>query len=309
MDTRTRSPSHGIRNEVTLAIKSWFRGGANKNKQEPQEYSIDDLIVLERYEEASERLLAKLKLNSNDLHSHLKLAEVYVQLRRFDKAVGEFIFVAEEYAQDGFYDKGVALLSKAMKLAPLDQTLRFKIEKLQREKGMEHVRTLALEGLRRAGGQEASTSALELKRLWHNLADSIVVQRLPGDQLQRLFSAMKLVRFAQGATVVEEGSRDAYLLLIVIGVLEAFIDDGGRSVLVRSFSSGDIVGEAALLERGVWPASFRASEAVTALKLTREGLEQALVGNPDPRAFLETLREQHNDRDIAGTVRRLRGSS
>ena len=60
------------------------------------------------------------------------------------------------------------------------------------------------------------------------------------------------------------------------------------------------------VEKGVWPAGFRASEPVTALKLTREGLEQCLVGNSDPRGLLETLREQHNDRDVAGTVRRLR---
>ena len=29
------------------------------------------------------------------------------------------------------------------------------------------------------------------------------------------------------------------------------------------------------------------------------------MGNADPRGFLETLREQHNDRDVAATVRRL----
>ncbi len=46
-----------------------------------------------------------------------------------------------------------------------------------------------------------------------------------------------------------------------------------------------------------------------ALKLTRAGLEQALTGNPDPRGFLETLREQHNDREVATSVRRLRGGT
>ena len=51
----------------------------------------------------------------------------------FDKAVDEFGFVAEEYAQDGFHDKGIALLSKAQKLAPLDQSIRFKIERIQRD--------------------------------------------------------------------------------------------------------------------------------------------------------------------------------
>lgn len=293
-----------------MGIRSWFGGSAKQQteKGKEQEYTIDDLIVLERYDEAADRLKTRIKLNPQDLHSHLKLAEVYAQLRQFDKAVDEFGFVAEEYAQDGFHDKGIALLSKAQKLAPLDQSIRFKIERIQRDKSMEHVRSFALEGLRQAGGTQAGSSAVELKRLWHNLTATAVVQHLPGDQLKRLFSAMQLVRLEPQVVVAEEGSREAFLLLIVTGTVEGFIRDGGKEMVVRSFTSGDIIGEAALLERGTWPAFFRTSDPVTALRLAREGLEQSLVGNPDPRGFLEVLREQHNDRDLAATVRRIRGT-
>ena len=100
----------------------------------------------DKIDEAAERLKTRIKLNPQDLHSHLKLAEVYSQLQQYGKAVDEFVYVAEEYAQDGFHDKGIALMSKAMKLAPLDQSLRFKVERLQREKSMENVRAFALEG-------------------------------------------------------------------------------------------------------------------------------------------------------------------
>jgi tetratricopeptide (TPR) repeat protein len=291
-----------------LAI-NWFRGGKKQQQQEPQDYSIDDLIVLERYDEAEAKLQARLRGNPSDLHSHLKLAEVYSQLQRYDKAVDEFVYVAEEYAQDGFHDKGIALMSKAMKLAPLDQSLRFKVERLQREKSMENVRAFALEGLRQAGGTQAGTSALELKRLWHHLVGSIVVQRLNGEQLKRVLSAMELRRFEPETKIAQEGSQEAFLLLIVTGVVEASIDIDGRPLSVRTFASGDMIGEAALLERGVWPANYKTLEPVTALKLSRAGLEQCLVGNPDPRGFLETLREQHYDRDVATSVRRLRSSN
>ena len=293
-----------------MGIRSWFGGGAKQqaDKSKQQEYTIDDLIVLEKYDEAAERLKARIKINPQDLHSHLKLAEVYAQLRQFDKAVDEFGFVAEEYAQDGFHDKGIALLSKAQKLAPMDQSIRFKIERIQRDKSMEHVRSFALEGLRQAGGTQAGSSAVELKRLWHNLTATAIVQHLSGDQLKRLFSAMQLVRLEPQTIIAEEGSRESFLLLIVTGTVDGFVRDGGREMVVRSFTSGDIIGEAALLERGSWPVFYRASDQVTALRLAREGLEQALVGNPDPRGFLEVLREQHNDRDVAATLRRIRGS-
>ncbi len=285
---------------------NWFRGG--KKQQEPQEYTIDDLVVLERYDEAEERLRARLKDNPDDLHSHLKLAEVYTHLRKFDKAVIEYVFVAEEYAQDGFHDKGIALLAKATKLAPLDPALRQKTEKLQRGKSSEQVRTLALEGLREAGGAKAGT-ALELTRLWHHLAASSVVRDLPGESLKRLLSAMELLRLESETVIAREGSQEAFLLLIVQGVVEATIESGGRAGTVRSFGSGDLLGEAVLFERGKWPARYRTSEPVIALKLTREGLEKCLVGNADPRGFLETLRGQHNDRDVAATVQRLRSGT
>lgn len=293
-----------------MGIRSWFGGSAKQQteKGKEQDYTIDDLIVLEKYDEAADRLKTRIKLNPQDLHSHLKLAEVFAQLRQFDKAVDEFGFVAEEYAQDGFHDKGIALLSKAQKLAPLDQSIRFKIERIQRDKSMEHVRSFALEGLRQAGGAQAGSSAVELKRLWHNLTSTAVVQHLSGDQLKRLFSAMQLVRLEPQTLIAEEGSRESFLLLIVTGTVEGFVQDGSKEMVVRSFTSGDIIGEAALLERGSWPVSFRTADQVTALRLAREGLEQSLVGNPDPRGFLEVLREQHNDRDIAATVRRIRGT-
>jgi CRP-like cAMP-binding protein len=274
-----------------LSIKSWFGGSGSKQEQKQkadQDYSIDDLIVLERYDEACERLKARLKLTPADLHMHLKLAEVYAGLKQYDKAVDEYGFVAEEYAQDGFYEKGVALLSKAQKLAPLDQSIRFKIERIQRERSMEHVRGVAIEGLRQAGGQQAGTSAVELKRL---------------------FSAMELTRVDEKAVIAEEGSRDQFLLLIISGVVEAFYRDGNdRDMVLRTFSSGDILGEGPLLERTSWPAGYRVAEPATVLKLTREGLEKTLMGNPDPRQFLEVLREQHNDRDVAATLRRLRNA-
>lgn len=286
---------------------NWFRGG-KKQQQEPQEYTIDDLVVLERYDEAEERLRARLKDNPDDLHCHLKLAEVYTHLRKFDRAVIEYVFVAEEYAQDGFHDKGIALLSKATKLAPLDPSLRQKTEKLQRGKSSEQVRTLALEGLREAGGVQAGT-ALELTRLWHHLAASSVVRNLPGESLKRLLSAMELLRLESETVVAREGSEEAFLLLIIQGVVEATIESGGHAGTVRSFGAGDLLGEAVLLERGKWPARYRTAELVTALKLTREGLEKCLVGNADPRGFLETLREQHNDREVAAIVQRLRSGT
>ena len=176
-----------------------------------------------------------------------------------------------------------------MKLAPLDPSLRFKIEKLQREKSMEHVRDLALEGLRAGRRPAGGHLALEL-----DAAVAPPGRQQPGRSTSPASSSSgcsrpwSWSRFEPEHRRRPEGSQEAFLLLIVQGVVEATVEAGGRaSDRSRSFTSGDILGEAALLERGTWPAGYRVAEPVTALKLTREGLEKCLVGNPDPRGFLE----------------------
>jgi hypothetical protein len=234
---------------------------------------------------------------------------VFFQLEQYGKAVDEYAFVAGEYAQDGFYDRAIALLSRAAKLAPLDSSIPQKIDALQRRKEADRVRNLSLEGLRMASGRDAAT-ALELTRLWSQLSASHVVQRLNGEQLNRLFSAMRLVRFEPGQVLAEEGSRQEGLYLLVSGTVEVVLRGAdGREMPVRSFGSGDVIGESTLLERGSWPALYRVAEKAAALRLDREGLELTLQGNPDPRGFLEALREKHNDRDGAHAVRRLRSVS
>lgn len=287
-----------------MGFKKWF--GGRKQEQEIGDYTIEDLIVLERYEEAEGRLQAKLKLNPDDLHAHLKLAEVYIQLRQLGKAVDEYVFVAEEYAADGFYDKGIALLSKVSKLLPADATLPLKIHKIRRAKSMDRVRELALEGLRESHGGDG-TSALALQRMWGNLVDSTLVQRLNGEQLRRLFSVMSLEQARAGEALVEAGAELPRMFLIARGVVEAVapMADGSTTQLL-TFSSGDLLGEGALLERKPWPATYRAVEDCTHLTLSREGLEQALQGNSDPRGFLAALREQHHDRDVETYVGKLR---
>lgn len=290
-----------------MALKGWFGGGAAKKAE--RELTIDDLIVVERYEEAAERLRARLKTNPEDLHSHLKLAEVYTELKEYDRAVIEYGYVAEEYAEDGFYDKGIALLSRAAKLAPNNASVRHLIEKIQREKSLEGVRVLALAGLKKAEGGSA-TSALELQRLWHHLVSSTLVQHLAGDQLERLFSRVDLRHHAEKEILAQERAKDGVLYILVRGLVEARIkNNSGQDQTLRSFTSGDILGESVLLEHGEWPATYVAVEAVTLLRLDREGLEQALLGNPDPRGLIEALREQRTDRAVLASVRRLRSGT
>ena len=291
-----------------MAFKSWFRGGGGAAPPE-----IDDLIVLERYEEAEGRLRARLKNQPNDLHAHLKLADVLMHTHQVAKAIDEYVFVAEEYADDGFYDKGIALLAKVQKLLPDDGTLRGRIQRLQRKKRLELSQALAIEGLLEGQGitgHAAGGAVLEFQRLWKRIEGSSLVERLDAEQLKRLFTAFHLRRASAGDVLAEQGEsrEEAWLLADGEVAAQARLADG-RALQIRSFGPGDLIGERALLERRRWPARYQAVTEVTALGLGRQGLEKSLAGNPDPRAFLDVLRSQGHDREVEQTIGRMGGRS
>jgi hypothetical protein len=288
-----------------LVFKKLFGGG--DRAPAPDEIStIEDLIVLERYEEAVERLKHRLRGNTEDLHGHLRLAEAYAGLEEFAKAADEFVFVAEEYAQDGFHDRGIALLVKAKRFLPLDAGLDERIEQLRLAKDSERARSLALEGLRE-GRSSGATAALQVERLWHHVAPSALARNVTPEQLKLLFSAMDLVSLEADEILAKSGSTEARLYFLLRGVVSARARVRGRDTGLRDFGPGDVIGESVLLERGSWPADYRVTEPGRALVLTREGLEKALVGNPDPRGLLNALRMQHHDQDVLTNLRRLNG--
>ena len=69
-----------------MAFKKWFPGREKSESAEPA-LTIDDLIELQRFDEAEDLLRAKLKSNANDLHAQLKLADLYRRSGRGGKAV------------------------------------------------------------------------------------------------------------------------------------------------------------------------------------------------------------------------------
>ncbi len=281
-----------------------------KDDKIERELTIEDLVTLERYEEAATRLKARVKSSPKDLHAHLKLAEVYVELRQLEKALDEYALVADSYAADGFYDKGMAILGKAAKLVPGDDNWPRRIELFRRQKRLEHRRRLAIEGLKAntTTGKTAGNSAVEFELLWNQIAKSHLVEALDGEQLKNLFSAMEMRPLVDDEVLGEEGKDSPLMYLIVNGVVSASAATQSGMVNIRNFTTGDIIGEAALLEQKPWPATYRVQTAGIAFALDRPGFEQVMIGNEDPRGFIATLRRQDNDRDVANLVVRMRNS-
>ncbi len=291
-----------------MAFKDWFgtRGGG-----EPP--SIDDLIALGEVDKAEAALRAKVKGRPSDLHSRLKLADLLMAQKRRGDAVEEYLLVAEGYARDGFYEKASALLSKISKLAPGFEKVELKIEALKHARELDHRRDAIIDGLMESKPGEtpsSGTSAFELKRLWKDLTASPLLDRLTNEQLKRLFRAFRVERLDEGDRLVEAGQRLEEIYLVAHGEIQVRVSLSGTSeTVLKAFGPGAVLGERALFQHKPWPASYAAGKRSTVLKLTREALEQALVGESDPKSFLDALREQHHDRGIIKALSELKESN
>ena len=82
----------------------------------------------------------------------------------------------------------------------------------------------------------------------------------------------------------------------------------GKETPIRGFGPGQMIGDRALLEHQPWPTVYRAGDDCFALVLDQEGLARALRGDPDPRQFLDALREQRNDQEVVRSLQKLRSS-
>ena len=156
------------------------------------------------------------------------------------------------------------------------------------------------------GHYASANRALEVEMLWNNIAKSHLVEQLGGEKLKKLFSVMEMLHTKDDQIIAEAGSNHQGLDLVVNGEIEALADVNGHEFNIRSFSTGDVIGESTLLERKPWPAKYHVKEAGTVFRLSRDGLQQAMIGNDDPVGFLSVLRQQNHDRDVAANLMRLR---
>jgi len=281
-------------------LKDWLKGLTGGK---PREYSIDELMVLERWADAEALLKRRLKMNARDLHARSKLAEVLTKMRKPLEAVEQYRKVAEAYAQDGFHDKGIAILSKAARLAPADTALLAHIEKLRRGKAMGQLQGMVVEALKQADrGSGGATAAVELQQIWAKVSSADLVHQLPPDQIARLFASVQIARVATGDVLARAGEDAPEMFIIAGAVVDAVSHDG---VALRSFGAGDVIGESTLLEHKPWPATYRVSQSGAVLCLSREALEAAMTGSPNPRQLLDILRQKRNHQAVVSALQKL----
>ena len=142
------------------------------------------------------------------------------------------------------------------------------------------------------------------------------IQRVPlfvdlnEHEIQAIARLFKEYRFANGETIVLEGSTGDTLFLIESGEAEVFI--GGRGC--TTMKSPDYFGEVALIDEGTRMATIRASSEVVCYGLTCRDFRALVEKNGVVgwkllqrmvKMLRDTRKEAHELEDVLGTLRRF----
>jgi len=110
--------------------------------------------------------------------------------------------------------------------------------------------------------------------------------------------------FPAGTLIVQQGDLADEAYVITEGKCEAFREERGRRVLLRTLGPGDVFGEGALFASEPRNASVIATTDVTAVVVTRDVLDRELGGDSWIGTFIRALTARYRDLEARHTLTR-----
>jgi CRP-like cAMP-binding protein len=109
---------------------------------------------------------------------------------------------------------------------------------------------------------------------------------------QRLLAAGEIQHRTPGEVLLKEGDQADFVLLVLSGQLEVFVDRDGQHLTLTEAEPGDILGELAVLCGIPRSASVKAKGDAAVLKWTEDAFRTLLLRDPSlsQRIFREALR-------------------
>ena len=109
---------------------------------------------------------------------------------------------------------------------------------------------------------------------------------------RRLLNSGEIKKYQPGDVLLNEGDKADFVLLVLSGTLEVFVDRGGEHLVLTEAKPGTILGELAVLCGIPRSASVKAKEEAAVLEWTDEAFRTLLLRDPSlsQRIFREALR-------------------
>lgn len=112
------------------------------------------------------------------------------------------------------------------------------------------------------------------------------------DGARMLLDQGEVKEYSPGEVVINEGDGPTFVLLVLTGKMEVFVEHQGRALVLTESGPGTMIGELAVLCGIPRSASVRASEKAAALQWSAAAFRSLLLGNAflSERIFRESLR-------------------
>jgi CRP-like cAMP-binding protein len=110
-----------------------------------------------------------------------------------------------------------------------------------------------------------------------------------------LLDSGEVKEYAPGEVLLKEGDNPTFVLLVLTGKMQAFVERQQRDLVLTNAGPGTILGELAVLCGIPRSASVRASENSAALQWSAGTFRSLLLRDAflSERIFRESLRKQH----------------
>ncbi|MEM7350677.1 MAG: cyclic nucleotide-binding domain-containing protein [Acidobacteriota bacterium] len=260
---------------------SWFGG----------EDDVGILINKKRYAKAAKVLREQLAQRPGDTHLRQRLADVLVLDGDGPAGLAILDQMVDEFAEDGFDAKAIAVLKKMQRIEPDRRDIEEKLTRLikRRDQGVwQHVETLAVQtDAARDTRQEPVPDAA---------GDKLpAVQRSPlfgtfsAQELLAVIRGLNLLTFEAGEIIVSESEPGDSLFVVAAGMVRIYARNAsGHNHQVRLLEEGEFFGEISLLSGKPRTATITAAMPTEILELDRETLDSIVVQHPQvPRVIRE----------------------
>jgi len=298
----------------------------------------DPLALLQqgKFKEAAKILEAKLKRSPDDYSVKMRLAEAYEGDGRKDQAAGIYREEAEANLSGGDRSQGIALLKRALRLVPGEESLAARIAKLEGQPEVSSDQAFSFDVEVAAVSSEAGSqpshepgpssagsppSEPQFEDAKPTTAEPEPADQVPAppsppqdfgarDLLSRLFqeldaahldllaSASRPRALPTGDILVREEDQGDSLFIVVSGQLEARGHFDGRELVLATFGPGDIIGEVAFLNKVPRTATVTAVEPSSVIELPGEETRSQFAQFPDMQVLLESILYQRVDRTL-----------
>ena len=256
---------------------SWFGG----------EDDVGILINKKKYRRAVKVLRQQLAERPDNLHLRQRLADVLVLAGDGDGALEILDKMVDEFAEDGFDAKAIAVLKKMQRIDPDRREIEQKLTGLikRRDRGIwERVGNAEIPESAFMNAPEIAATGLD-----SSVADAKLpaFQRSPlfatfsSDELLAVIRGLDLLTFEPGEIIVSESEAGDSLFVIAGGSVRVYVrGSGGSNNQIRMLEEGEFFGEISLLSGQPRTATITAATPAEVLVLDRRALDSIVVQHP-----------------------------